>query len=290
MIDILLSTYNSEKYLMQQIQSLLNQTYTNWRLIIRDDGSTDGTLKLLIELEKIYTFNKISIHYGHNIGVIKSFEWLLTKSDAKYIMFSDHDDVWLNHKIENTLLKMTSMEASYPEKSLLVFSNLRVVDEDLKIIDDSFWNYARLDVKLLTQFNYLGVCNCVNACTIMINKYAKDICLPFSDKTKMHDSWIALKVCKYGVIDYIEEPTILYRQHSSNVFGANKEEIKTTKSYLISRVKSISKVIEGNRIQFKLLKELDYGNFFKYIFWKTNYFIKARNNSRYLTNRSNFKI
>lgn len=277
MIDILLSTYNSEKYLMEQIQSYINQTYSDWRLIVRDDGSTDETLKILNKLAETYK-DKIILYRGNNIGTIKSFEWLLEKSDAEYIMLSDHDDVWMENKIEVTLLKMKELETKHANKPLLVFTDLRVVNENLELVNESFWKYARLDVKSSSDLNYLGVCNCINACTIMINKKAKEICLPFSDKAKMHDAWIALKVCKYGEIGYVDKPTILYRQHSKNLFGANKEEIKTTTSYIISRVKSLSEVIKGNRIQFELLKELDYGNIFKYGFYKISYFFKVRKN------------
>lgn len=275
MIDILLSTYNSEKYLIQQIQSFLNQTYTNWRLVVRDDGSTDQTIGILAKLAETYK-NKIIFHRGKNIGTIKSFEWLLTQSDAEYTMFSDHDDVWLDTKIEDTLLKMKELEAGHGEMPLLVFSDLKVVNEDLELVSESFWKYARLDVKLLSDFNYLGVCNCVNACTIMINKNAREICLPFSDNAKMHDAWIALKVCKTGVIAYVDKPTILYRQHSNNVFGAGKEEIVTTSNYLITRLKSLPIVIDGNIKQFELLKEIGYGNLLKYIFYKISYLIKSR--------------
>ena len=232
MIDILLSTYNSEKYLMEQIQSYINQTYSDWRLIVRDDGSTDETLKILNKLAETYQ-DKIIFYRGNNIGTIKSFEWLLAKSEAEYIMLSDHDDVWMENKIEVTLLKMKELETKHANKPLLVFTDLRVVNENLELVNESFWKYARLDVKSSSDLNYLGVCNCINACTIMINKKAKEICLPFSDKAKMHDAWIALKVCKYGEIGYVDKPTILYRQHSKNLFGANKEEIKTTTSYII---------------------------------------------------------
>ena len=260
---------------MQQIQSFLNQTYTNWRLIVRDDGSTDLTIEILEELVETYK-DKIIFYRGKNTGIIKSFEWLLAQSDADYIMFSDHDDVWMENKIEVTLLKMKEMEAGYGEMPLLVFTDLKVVNEDLELVSESFWKYARLDVKLLSDFNFLGICNCVNACTIMINRKAKEICLPFSDKAKMHDAWIALKICKYGVIGHVDKSTILYRQHSNNVFGAGKEEFKTTTNYLISRLKLFSRVINGNLKQFELLKEIGYGNIYKYIFYKVSYLIKAR--------------
>lgn len=275
MIDILLSTYNSENYLMQQIESFHNQTYTDWRLIIRDDGSTDGTLEMLNNLESDYK-DKIIVHRGENIGTIKSFEWLLAHSDAEYTMFSDHDDVWMNNKIEDTLLKMTELESNFPEKPLLVFTNLRVVDANLNLVAESFWKYSRLDVRLCSGFNYLGVCNCVNACTMLINAAARKICLPFSDRAKMHDSWIALSVCKYGMIAYVDKPTIHYRQHQENVFGAGKEEIRTSKSYLLARLKSIQEVIEGNKLQFELLKELNYGGALKYLYFKISYLIRAR--------------
>ena len=258
---------------MQQIQSLLNQTYSNCRLIIRDDGSTDTTLSVLNELAKAYP-DKIIVYNENNIGIIKSFEWLIAKSDAEYIMFCDHDDVWLKTKIEDTILKMIDLESKQAEKPLLVFSDLKVVDENLNLIHDSFWNYSRFDVKLLIKFNYLGVCNCITGCTVMINKKAKEICLPFSDKARMHDSWIALNVSKFGEIDYVDKPTMLYRQHDKNQLGAKESFTKI--SYLTSRIKSLSEVIKGNKIQFKLLKELDYGNIFKYVYYKLNYYLKAR--------------
>ena len=104
-IDILLATYNGEKYLQEQIESILNQTYTDFRLLISDDASTDNTIKIIEEYAKkdkrILTFVQ-----KENLGVIKNFEFLLNKVENEYFMFSDQDDIWMKEKIEKSLAKI----------------------------------------------------------------------------------------------------------------------------------------------------------------------------------------
>lgn len=132
MIDILLSTYNGEKYLYAQIVSIQKQTMQNWRLLVRDDGSTDNTIDILESFaltDKRILFLKDN---KGNLGVVRSFEQLLYYSTANYIMFVDQDDVWLPNKIEHTLQAILKMETKEPDKSLLVFTDVFVVDSELK--------------------------------------------------------------------------------------------------------------------------------------------------------------
>ncbi|MFZ4799638.1 MAG: glycosyltransferase family 2 protein, partial [Bacteroidia bacterium] len=239
-IDILLSTYNSEKHLESQINSLFNQTYTLWNLLIRDDGSTDGTLEYLKNLQIKYP-EKIKLFVENkNVGVIKSFEYLLTYSNASYIMFCDHDDVWLPNKIEITFSKMQELENEFPNLPILVHTDLTVVNNNFQKIHDSFWKFSKLNPQLLSNFNYLGVCNGITGCTMLINRKAIDISLPISPNATMHDSWIGLCVSKLGKTGYVNNSTILYRQHASNQIGAT--EIKGTFNYVNSRIQNFKSV------------------------------------------------
>lgn len=275
MIDILLSTYQGEKYLDELLASIINQTYQDWLLCVRDDGSTDGTMSILNTYQIKYPGKiKIISHPKGNIGIVRSFEELLQASSSEYIMFCDQDDVWLPNKVELTLHKMQHLESAHSALPLLVHTDLTVVDSDLQVISPSFWNFSKLDQCLLSRnFNYLGVCNGVTGCTAMINRPAKESALPFPATARMHDAWIALCVAKNGKIDYVDESTILYRQHAKNVIGAQTIE---RVNYIKSKFRNLSKVVQDNKKQRAMLKELSYGNGLKYFWYKSLYFFRAR--------------
>ena len=138
-IVILLATYNGEKYIKEQLDSILLQTYSNIEVIARDDMSNDKTLEIL----KSYNINIVkSIE---NLGVKKSFSELLNyasrNSNSDYFMFCDQDDIWEKRKIELTLRKMLEMEKKSPSIPILVHTDLNVVDSCLNIIDNSMWTY-----------------------------------------------------------------------------------------------------------------------------------------------------
>ena len=122
-VDVLLATYNGEKYLKEQIDSILEQTYSDFRLLISDDGSTDDTRKILEEYKN--KDSRIQVFFQEsNLGVVKNFEFLLKKVESKYYMFSDQDDIWKSEKIEKSLNKIQSDNCD------LVYSDLEVVDEE----------------------------------------------------------------------------------------------------------------------------------------------------------------
>lgn len=274
-IDILLSTFQSEKYLEEQIDSILNQRFSNWKLIVRDDGSSDKTISII---EHYIQLHPERIHFllekKNNIGVIKSFETLLKKSQSNYIMFCDHDDVWLPNKIDITLQEMNELEKEYPNLPLLVHTDLTVVDELKNELYASYWNLSKINPYLLSKFNYLGICNSVTGCTMMINKKAKEICLPFPDSVRMHDSWMALCVAKKGKIGFVNDSTILYRQHQTNQIGAKDE--KKLLAYIHAKIQNIKQTILDNKKQRAMLNNLKYGNRVKYLFYKFLYFLRTR--------------
>lgn len=132
-IEILLATYNGEKYLSEQIDSIINQTYTNWKLLIRDDGSKDKTLEILKKYEK--KDKRISILRDNkgNLGFVKNFEELLKNSSEDFVMFSDQDDYWLENKIEIYISELSKLPEEKRKEPLLLHSNSFVCDENLNI-------------------------------------------------------------------------------------------------------------------------------------------------------------
>jgi len=227
LIGILMATYNGERFIREQINSILNQTYENWKLIIHDDGSTDSTVNIVKEYVKKYPEKIILIEDGIRCGGAKeNFAHLINIAKAKfnfdYIMFSDQDDVWLPNKIEITLQKMIEVETQYKNTPIIVHTDLTVVDANLNIIAKSFWEYQTMN-----PWNNTIACllleNTVTGCTMMINKNLFEKIIIFPKEAICHDSWIAL-VCSAigGVIARIKAPTVLYRQHGKNVTGARR--------------------------------------------------------------------
>ncbi|MDU3338237.1 glycosyltransferase family 2 protein [Paraclostridium bifermentans] len=221
MVDVLMATYNGEDYIEEQIESILNQSYTKWKLYIRDDGSTDNTLQII---------EKFSIKYPEKIFLVKddkkglgakgNFKELMRYSSNDYCMFSDQDDIWLKDKIEKSFEKIKSLEELYGiDTPILVHTDLRVVDENKKIINNSFWKYQNLNPNNI-QLRKLLVENIVTGCTMIINKPLLNLSKNIPKESVMHDSWIALVASAKGKVYSLDEQTILYRQHSKNEVGA----------------------------------------------------------------------
>ncbi len=226
-IDILLGTYNGELFISEQIDSILNQSYTDYRLIIRDDSSTDKTKKILLDYQLRFPHKIMIIDNNENLGVIANFSKLLEISSAPYIMFCDQDDVWLPEKVKLTFEKMLEIEKLSSDTPLLIHTDLKVVNLNLNILSDSYWSYQGIDPKYDT-LNRLLVQNVITGCTVMINKKLADLALPIPNKTIMHDWWLGLVASSFGQIYYIDMPTILYRQHTNNNTGATSFNLRTT--------------------------------------------------------------
>lgn len=270
-IAILLATYNSESFLSEQLDSLFNQTYQEWTLYIRDDGSKDNTMCLIQKYQEKYPQRIIIINdLEYHIGPMNSFMRLLEKINADYYMFCDHDDVWLPHKIEISLNKMYEIEKQNPQLPIIIHTDLQVVNQQLNKISASFWKYSKLKPHILKKFNYIGVCNCVTGCTMLLNKYAKIIAFPYPPYAPMHDWWIAAKVAKLGKIVEIPTPTILYRQHMTNKVGARNIAFM----YFIHKIIDITNTLKGHKELFPFHKSIGYGSIAKYYLYKILYTIR----------------
>lgn len=219
-IDILLATYNGEKYLREQLESILKQTYSNIRLIISDDCSKDKTREIIKEFEE-KDKRVISYFQEENLGYVKNFEFLLSKVENEIYMLSDQDDYWLPEKVEHTYNKLKETNAD------LVFTDLEVVDENLQQIYPSFNDYMQLSKKIkkyLHSYKLQYLYNCVTGCTLMSRKKFIELILPLPTESKyaIHDTWIASTISNKGKVEYLDEKTIKYRQHGNNQVGTDK--------------------------------------------------------------------
>lgn len=249
-VTILLAAYNGQKYIDEMIDSIISQDFTDWKLILSDDCSTDGTPEILQSYaakmpEKI-------IHYksGQRFGNAQNhFMHLLNRfHDSPYVMFCDQDDVWHPDKISKTLEKMhqTEKDAAIPT---LVHTDLCVVDGSLKKISDSFCKHSKLSGNRL-KLNNLLVQNVVTGCTLMINKKLAEISCsrPFPKEAAMHDWWIALICSVFGSSAFLDHPTIDYRQHGDNSVGAKNV---TSPKYLFEKLKvgAMKKSLKNSTLQ-----------------------------------------
>ena len=219
-VDILLATYNGEKYVAEQIESILNQTYQNFNLIISDDCSKDSTPEILKEYAK--KDKRIILHIQpQNLGVVKNIEFLLKQVTSNLYMLSDQDDVWLKEKVKK------SVETLQKENADLAFGDLEVVDQNLNTMYPSFGDFMLLNKKIKKYINSYKVnylYNCVTGCTIISKKEFIEKILPLPTKSKflIHDHWIGLMVGINGKLAYMPEKYIKYRQHGNNQVGTNK--------------------------------------------------------------------
>ena len=223
MIDILMATYNGEKHLEEQLISIENQTYKNWRLTVHDDGSSDGTWTILESFQQRQGMDKVRlVRNDPPTGASKrNFIGLVKSCDGEYMMCCDQDDVWHKDKVKQTFHRMRQMEQRFgKDVPFLVHTDLRVVDAELGEIHSSFHSYMNLrtdDIlaRELTQ-------NQVTGCTTMINKPLKKYVdqTKNTDKIVMHDHWMALIALVFGKMSYLNRATIDYRQHGDNSVGA----------------------------------------------------------------------
>jgi len=183
-VDVLLATYNTNpKFLQEQIDSILNQTYRNISLIISDDNSTNEEVKDVLRKYALNDKRIVLFFQSENLGYIKNFEFLLKKSHANYIMFSDHDDIWFENKIEKYISKLK-------EKDLdLVYCNSTQINNEGKIIHDDYFKYK--NVPLIDGHSKLAISRCAGiGCSQIFTRAVKNKMLPFNNDVMAHD-WLA---------------------------------------------------------------------------------------------------
>lgn len=225
MINIIMCTYNGEKYIAEQLQSIMDNTFSDWKLYIYDDQSTDGTESIVDKFIEKYGDKIIFITNKMKKGAIKNFLTAIYEIGCNmcsddYIMLCDQDDVWNRDKIQKTYTTIKNFEKTTDNRvPLLVCTDVTVVDEKLQVINDSFRRMNNYNINSL-DFSHIIMENKVQGCTAMLNKSLAEMLYRLPDKATMHDGWLALIASAFGKIYYIDEPTMLYRQHSNNVQGS----------------------------------------------------------------------
>lgn len=222
MIDILLATYNSARFIHETLDSILRQEYQDWRLVIRDGGSEDKTLDIIQSWQRRYPEKIIIMPSQGRSCACENFSALLSASTAPYMMFCDHDDVWFSDKISKTFSAMQAAERQYgPDMAVLVFTDMQVADERLSVLAASYFAYQHLNPDRLL-LRHLLVQNIPCGCTMMINRKLADCCGRIPSEAVMHDHWLSLLAAAVGRIVYLPESTMKYRQHGRNIFGATR--------------------------------------------------------------------
>ncbi len=205
MIHVLLATFKPDPGMLSaQVESIVSQHGVEVNLIIREDKEGKGACANFSALLDIAAK-----------GI----------SDDDYVAFSDQDDVWLDDKLVKTLAKMREMEAEYGKTTpLLVFTDAKVVDKDLKLLSSSLFGRTKLDPHILNP-NRLILQNIGNGNTMLLNAALVRKAIPIPECAFMHDHWIALVASVFGKAGYLDEPTLLYRQHDANVLGGAKVDL-----------------------------------------------------------------
>lgn len=227
-VQVLLSAYNGEQYISEQIQSILYQTHAAVSILIRDDGSTDKTIQLLDQWVTTHP-DKIKLIKGTNVGVVSSFFELLRAADAEadYYCFCDQDDVWLDHKVEHAIARLDS--AIYTEVPAMVFTSTYLTDD--KLNRKGAW--PKPPAQEPSFFNALYE-NIAIGATITMNRSARNLFINSksvdSQKVLMHDWWFYLLVSAFGTVIYDNKPSMLYRQHNNNVVGGSNSIVGKLKS------------------------------------------------------------
>ena len=229
MVCILLSTYNGEKYLREQLDSLLIQQDIDFNILARDDGSKDGTVGILKE----YSVRDSRLKYfeGKNVGPAQSFFDLVMKSpEADYYAFCDQDDVWDSDKLSVAVKFLEKEDISKPN---MYYSNLRIVDQNL-----NFYRLSHTEPSIQKNKYSVLTEDMATGCTVVFNKKcAEYVRMGTPEYCSMHDTWIYM-ICKFfGKTVYDFEAHISYRQHGNNVVGTYL--CKKTKDLYIARIKRL---------------------------------------------------
>ncbi|WP_411343909.1 glycosyltransferase family 2 protein [Paenibacillus sp. WLX1005] len=239
-LQVLLSTYNGEKYIAQQLDSIFAQTHTDLKILIRDDGSQDTTVSIVQRYMDNHP-GQIELIAGDNIGVVRSFWSLMQQADleAAYFCFCDQDDVWMCDKTTRAIEQLHHLEMQSESKlehgaiiPAMVFTATQLTDEAL--MPTAIW--PGMPARPPSFYNALFQNIAVGA-TISINRSALQLLNSVSVHTPhilMHDWWIYLTISCFGSLSFDSKPSIYYRQHTNNAVGGEATLLQKFKKKLSS--------------------------------------------------------
>lgn len=243
-VDVIMATYNGELYVEQQIESILrcfeNINGYKCRLLVSDDASTDKTLSVIQGIDD----KRVQVISSDRVGgPVKNFSRLLKYTDADYVFFADQDDVWNDNKLKKFMERFILLESHGKNKAIAIYSDVMLVDENLKVIASSMMDSQRI-FKEPTLMELI-VSNSVTGCAMSINRAMVEMVKnELSEKIIMHDWFISLVAKSCGFLSYIPETTVLYRQHSANQVGSKSYSL--TNKLSPKKMVSFLKISTGN--------------------------------------------
>ena len=204
-VAVVMSTYNGEKFVKEQLDSILNQTYKNIEIIVRDDGSKDNTINIIKEYMKKYS--NIKLYEGENLGFIQSFFELLKLADADYYAYADQDDIWMANKIELAVKSLNKLDDNKPN---MAFGNSDYYDENMKFLSSGSKN------KKFTFLTALFAC-VTQGMTMTVNKTTRNMIIENMPKSCFfHDWWTYLLCIGLGNVAYDDQTVVKYRRRKEN--------------------------------------------------------------------------
>lgn len=203
-VSVVMATYNGEKYIRKQLESILENLKEEDEIIISDDGSKDSTRSIIKE----YMTNdkRIKLLDGPKNGIKQNFANGIKNATGKYIFLADQDDIWKQNKVESIL------NVFEKEKVKLVIHDAEIVDENLKVTEESFFKYRNSGSGILKNIwknTYIGCC-------IAFDATIRDKILPIPNDIEMHDQWIGIIAEMEGKVHFLKEVLISYRRHGDN--------------------------------------------------------------------------
>lgn len=249
MVYILMATYNGEGYIQKQIDSVIHQTYQEWKLLVHDDGSTDRTLEIVREFDdKRISILEDGVVFGSSTGNFLHLTRYVG-AEATYFCFCDQDDLWAPEKIEVQLSTIAKFEDH--GVPICVYSDLSLIDEKDSLIHASFWRYSSINSR--PSFMFLFLENSLTGCTMMMNRKVLDYLRGVSHMDVVQHDWLIGLICASdGVLEPISKPLVNYRQHTRNEVGARRQQIA---EHLLSRG-VVSRLRKIFKLRGKIIKQL----------------------------------
>ena len=230
-ITVLLATYNGEKFLDHQLESLWSQSTQDFVVVVRDDGSTDAT-RAILERHMLRRPDRLAVlpDDGQRNGAKGSFSKLLAAVTTDYAAFCDQDDEWLPDKLAKSLLAVQKAELSGGKRPMLCCGDAAVTDAHLRVVGASFWQRHNIDVASGRDLAPERVVfrNFAIGATTFVNRALIDLCRDIPPAAVMHDWWCALVAATFGKVLVLDEPLIRYRQHGANAIGSKTRAFPLT--------------------------------------------------------------
>jgi len=212
-VDIALALYDGQRWLADFLDSVARQSYRNWRMVVADDGSRDGSVDTLRNYFRERPHQLLIVpRTRERTGAARAFADALAMCTADFIALADQDDIWLPEKIERLLAAIGTHEAGRP---CLAYSDMKVVDQDLNPITGSWWHYSKTRSSWALSVRHTICQNTVPGCAMMLNRALLRRALPIPLEVAMHDWWILLVALASGKVLDVAEPLVLYRRHAA---------------------------------------------------------------------------